>query len=51
METAIVELTQSEIDEVSGSGVLYWFGYGAGWAMVGASAYYAEQVPAGYALL
>lgn len=51
METEIVELTQSEIDEVSGSGVMYWLGFATGYAMVGASAYYGEQVPAGYALL
>ena len=50
METEIIELTQSEVDEVSGSGVLYWLGYGAGVATVSAAAFYAE-LPAGYALL
>lgn len=50
MDKEIIELTQSEVDEVSGSGVLYWLGYGTGYAMVGASAFYAE-LPVGYALL
>ncbi|WP_427913573.1 hypothetical protein ACPWT1_00950 [Ramlibacter sp. MMS24-I3-19] len=50
METEVIELTLSEIDEVSGSGVLYWLGYGTGYAMAGASAFYAD-LPAGYALL
>ena len=50
MESEIIELTQSEVDEVSGSGVMYWLGYGAGVAMVGASAFYAE-LPVGYAIL
>lgn len=51
MESDIKELTASEIEEVSGSGVLYWLGFGAGYAMSGASTFYGEQLPAGYALL
>lgn len=50
MENEITELTQSEIDEVSGSGVMYWLGYASGVAMAGASAFYAE-LPTGYAIL
>lgn len=50
MDNEIIELTQSEIDEVSGSGVMYWLGYGLGVATVGAGNFYAE-LPAGYALL
>ena len=50
METEIIELTQSQVDEVSGGGIMYWLGYGTGYAMVGASAFYAE-LPTGYALL
>ena len=50
MDKEIIELTQSEVDQVSGSGVMYWLGYGLGAATFSAAQFYAEM-PAGYALL
>ena len=50
MKTGISELSDVEIDEVSGGGVMYVLGFALGYSMVGAAAFYAE-LPAGAALL
>ena len=50
MKNGISELSDHEIDEVSGGGVIYMLGFALGYSMVEASNFYAD-LPAGVALL
>ena len=50
MENGIRELTEVEVDQVDGAGIVYVIGYALGFASVGVGAFYGD-LPAGYALL
>lgn len=50
MENGILELSELEVDEVNGSGIMYVLGYAFGYASVGAGEFYGD-LPAGVALL
>lgn len=50
MENGINELSESEVNEVSGGGIFYVVGYSLGYVSVGVGAFYGD-LPAGVALL